>query len=46
MRASPGCLRIPSEKTSIASRISVREFDRAIEDLSHAAALVQGEPTT
>ena len=24
--------------------ISVREFDRAIEDLSHAAALVQGEP--
>ena len=25
-------------------RISVREFDRAIEDLSHAAALVAGEP--
>ena len=24
--------------------ISVREFDRAIEDLSHAAALVEGEP--
>ena len=24
--------------------ISVREFDRAIEDLAHAAALVQGEP--
>ena len=24
--------------------ISVREFDRAIEDLSHAASLVQGEP--
>ncbi len=25
-------------------RISVREFDRAIEDLSHAAALVAGQP--
>ena len=24
--------------------ISVREFDRAIDDLSHAAALIQGEP--
>ena len=45
---SEGAARHPEDARMYRHRghrwISVREFDRAIEDLSHAAALVEGEP--